>query len=172
MGRLDLHIDLAELTKVLTENHNDRLPAQAGAYLQQPAIRADSRQRVEDTIGDDTQVAAAHSLGTIVTYEALCAHPEWTVDTLVTIGFPLGDTIIHDRLEPTPLDGLGAWPGSVRRWVNVADAADPAAQHPLVGQFDGPLVEYAVSNGHRVHDPDPYLNNPWTDGAIAAGPRA
>jgi pimeloyl-ACP methyl ester carboxylesterase len=169
---IDPQIDLAELTKLLTENHYDRLLAQAGAYLQEPTIRTRARQRLEAVIGTDTEVVVAHSLGTIVTYETLCAHPEWTIDTLVTIGCPLGGPLIHERLDPAPVDGVGAWPGSVRHWVNISDAADPAAQHHLVGQFDGPLVEYAVDNGHRVHDPEPYLNNPWTGGAIAGGLRA
>jgi hypothetical protein len=26
-----------------------------------------------------------------------------------------------------------------------------------------------VDNGHRVHDPEPYLNNRWTGQAVAAG---
>ena len=53
--RLDPHVDLAELTKSLTESHVDRLLAQAAAYLQQPSIRGAARARVEAAIGKITQ---------------------------------------------------------------------------------------------------------------------
>ncbi len=166
---IDPHVDLAELTKMLTENHYDRLLAQAAAYLQQPSVRPAARQRVEAAVGPDTEVVVAHSLGTLVAYETLCAHPEWTVGTFVTIGCPLAGDMIHQSLDPAPVDGVGRWPGAVRTWTNIADPDDPAARNHLSGRFAGPVVEYAVDNGHRVHDPEPYLNNPWTGRAVAAG---
>lgn len=166
---IDPHVDLAELTRMLTENHYDRLLAQAAAYLQQPTVRAAARRRVEAAVGADTEVVVAHSLGTLVAYETLCAHPEWSVGALVTIGCPLAGEMIHEMLDPGPVAGVGPWPGAVRTWTNIADPDDPAAHNLLSGHFDGTVVEYAVDNGHRVHDPEPYLNNPWTGAAIAAG---
>ena len=116
---------------------------------------------------EDTTVVVAHSLGTLVAYEALCAHPEWGITDFVTIGCPLAANVVHPRLEPCPTDGTGVWPGSVLRWTNIADANDPAAANPLAGKFAGSVMEYRVDNGHRVHDPEPYLNNRWTGRAIA-----
>ena len=47
-----------------------------------------------------------HSLGSVVAYEALCAHPEWPVRALVTLGSPLGiRNLIFDRLVPAPAAG-------------------------------------------------------------------
>ncbi len=51
----------------------------------------------------------------------------------------------------------------------MADPDDPAAAISLVGRFDGTVTEFAVDNGHRVHDPEPYLNNRWTGQAMAHG---
>ena len=99
---LDPNVDLAELTKLLTENHYDRLLAQAAAYLQQPEVRAAARARVEAAVGPDTRVVVAHSLGTLVAYETLCAHPEWAVTDFVTIGCPLAGDMIHAQLDPGP----------------------------------------------------------------------
>ena len=166
---LDPHVDLADLTKLLTENHYDRLLAQAAAYLQQPDVRTGARARVEAAVGPDTQVVVAHSLGTLVAYETLCAHPEWTVTDFVTIGCPLAGDMIHELLDPGPTEGVGPWPGAVRTWTNIADPDDPAARNALSGRFDGEIVEYKVDNGHRVHDPEPYLNNCWTGQAVATG---
>jgi pimeloyl-ACP methyl ester carboxylesterase len=165
--RLDPHVDLAELTKMLTENHFDRLLAQAAAYLQQPSLRAAARARFEEAIGPDTRVVVAHSLGTLVSYEALCAHPEWPVTDYVTIGCPLAGDIIRDRLDPCPCDGVSPWPGSVLRWTNIVDPDDPAGRTTPSGRFAGQVTEYKVDNGHRVHDPEPYLNNRWTGQAVA-----
>jgi hypothetical protein len=166
---LNPSVDLDELIKSLIEHHFDRLLAQAAAYLQEPAVRSAARQRVEAVVADDTRVVVAHSLGTIVAHEALCAHPDWGVTDFVTIGCPLAATVVHPWLQSCPSEGKGAWPGSVRRWTNIADAVDPAAAHSLRVQFDGPVIEYQVDNGHRVHDPEPYLNNRWTGQAVAAG---
>ena len=166
---LDPTVDLDELVKMLVEHHFDRLLAQAAAYIQQPVVRTAARARVETAIDADTRVVIAHSLGTLVAYEALCAHPEWGVTDFVTIGCPLAANVVHPWLEPCPTDGTGVWPASVRRWTNIADAHDPAATNSLVGRFGGPVTEYKVDNGHRAHDPEPYLNNRWTGRAVANG---
>ncbi len=166
---VDPTIDLAELTKQLQENHFDRLLAQAAAYLQGPDLRAQAQARVEAAVSDDTRVVVAHSLGTLVAYETLCRHPEWGVTDLVTMGCPLASDLIHARLEPCPADGVGCWPGSVQTWTNVADPDDPAARAALGGCFAGSVTDRKVDNGHRVHDPEPYLNNPWTGRAVADG---
>jgi hypothetical protein len=63
---------------------------QVKAYLTDDTIRRAATHRVEDAITNDTRVVVAHSLGTVVAYEALCAHPEWPVHTFVTLGSPLG----------------------------------------------------------------------------------
>ena len=114
-------------------------------------------------------MVVAHSLGTLVAYETLCEHPEWGVTDLVTIGCPLAGDMIHAQLDPGPTEGVGSWPGSVQTWTNIADPDDPAARNHLLGCFAGEIVEYKVDNGHRVHDPEPYLNNSWTGQAVAAG---
>ena len=107
--------------------------------------------------------------GTVVSYEALCAHPEWPVTDYVTIGCPLAGDLIRDRLDPCPSEGLSPWPGSVLRWTNIVNPDDPAARTTPCGRFRGDVIEYKVDNGHRVHDPEPYLNNRWTGQAVAAG---
>ena len=100
-------------------------------------------------------------------YETLALHPEWHVRGLVTMGSPLGGVRILPLLDPAPVDGRGRFPGGAAAWVNIRNADDPACVRPIPEAFDGPVVERLVDNGHRVHDPEPYLNNPTTGGAIA-----
>jgi pimeloyl-ACP methyl ester carboxylesterase len=169
MTSADPTVNLDELIKTLAEHHFDRLLAQAAAYIQQPDVRRAAQDRVVEAVDPDTRVLVAHSLGTLVAYEALCAHPEWSVTDFVTIGCPLAADVVHPWLHPCPEDGTGAWPGSVVSWTNIADGHDPAAASSLCGRFSGPVTEYRVDNGHRVHDPEPYLNNRWTGQAVATG---
>src|SRR5207253_8529600 len=80
-------------------------------YLSDDSIRREARKRVTDQVSEDTRIIVAHSLGTIVAYEALCAHPEWPVRTFVTLGSPLGiRNLIFDRLDPPIHNQLGQWP--------------------------------------------------------------
>lgn len=164
----DPDIDLDELVKVLSDQHLDRLLAQAGAYLENEDIRRLARARLEAVIGSDTEVVIAHSLGTVVAYETICQHPEWELAGLVTMGSPLGGEMILQLLDPPPEQGRGRYPDGVGRWVNIRNADDPACIRPLSDVFDGPVTERLVDNGHRVHDPEPYLNNPTTGDVIAA----
>lgn len=104
---------------------------EVATYLRTPGgeQRTAARNEVARVIAArKPQIVVAHSLGTIVAYEALWAHPELAVDLLITLGSPLGlSHIVFPRLEPPPRAGLGARPPGVRRWVNVADVGDPIA---------------------------------------------
>ncbi|MFB6717036.1 hypothetical protein ACFCZY_36665 [Streptomyces sp. NPDC056237] len=89
------------------------------------------------------RVVLAHSLGTVVTYETLHAHPELQVELLVTMGSPLAlPHGVFDRLVPNPTGApsarFGVRPAGVARWVNIADPGDPVAIPPrLARAFTG-----------------------------------
>ena len=130
-------------------------------------LRDRLRTRIEDVLDGDTRVLVAHSLGTVLSYTALSNHPDWAIHTFVTLGSPLASPMILDSLEPALADGHGAWPGSVKRWVNVRAVGDKAAAVPLGETFGERVEEVLVDNGHRAHAPEPYLNAAATGAAIA-----
>lgn len=138
---------------------------QVRAYLTDPAIRSAVQQRVLAAIGPDTRVVIGHSLGSVVAYETLAAHPVAT--SLVTLGSPLGiRNLVFDRLEPGPADGRGHWPGSVTSWTNVADSGDVVALvKELAPRFDG-VADVLVHNGAKAHDCRPYLTAEETGRAV------
>ena len=70
-------------------------------------VRAEVRDLVAATISDrQARIVIAHSLGTVVAYEALHAHPDLEVDLLITLGSPLAlPNAIFDRLQPPPAAG-------------------------------------------------------------------
>ncbi|WP_181359185.1 hypothetical protein [Streptomyces sporangiiformans] len=149
---------------------------QVHGYLTDPDLRAQATARVADQIREDTRVVVAHSLGSVVAYEALCARPGHGVGALVTIGSPLGipNLILH-RLQPPPLmlggPPRGVWPGDAELvWTNLADAGDVVALVKDLRSAFGEQVRCAiVHNGARAHDASAYLTDPLCGRAVADG---
>jgi hypothetical protein len=108
-----------------------------------------------------------------VAYEALCANPQWPVRALVTLGSPLGiPNLVFERLTPTPTGGVGAWPGGVAGWANLADPDDVVALRkqlaPLFPAPDGGsgVEDHLVNNGDEPHKFSHYLNAEPTGAAL------
>jgi hypothetical protein len=143
---------------------------QVRSYFTQPDMRVAIQERVEAAVEPDTRVIVGHSLGSVIAYEALAAHPEWPVTTLVTLGSPLGTRrLVFDRLVPAPRDERGQWPGSISAWTNVSDAGDAVAiVKRLAPLFGDRIVDISVHNGAKAHDVRPYLTAAETGRAIAA----
>jgi pimeloyl-ACP methyl ester carboxylesterase len=145
---------------------------QVKAYFTKPEVRERIQHRFAEAIGCDTEVVVAHSLGSVVAYEALCAHPDWPVARLVTLGSPLAiRNMILDRLTPKPSqrDGRwrGAWPDGVRTWVNIADRLDfVALVKTLAPTFGASIVDVEINNGARLHDVRRYLTAAETGNAV------
>ncbi|MFG2548460.1 hypothetical protein [Streptomyces sp. NPDC048581] len=144
---------------------------QVRRYLTNDILRAAARARVEEAIGPDTRVVVAHSLGSVVAYEALCARPDHQVRALVTLGSPLGMRMVLDRLRPEP----GGWPGT-SAWTNVVDEGDVVAAVKDLSLFFGTGVSgmtevtgKVVHNGSHAHDATLYLTAKETGEAVAEG---
>ncbi|MGW4371344.1 hypothetical protein ACWEKT_37465 [Nocardia takedensis] len=151
---------------------------QVRRYLTEPELREQIRTRVRAGITDDTRVVVAHSLGSVVAYETLCATDDHPVRALVTIGSPLGiPSLIFDRLQPAPVRGIGVWPGGEELvWSNFADSGDAVALvkelNPLFGSSLAERVwDTLVCNGSHAHSAVPYLTEKLLGQAIAGGLR-
>ncbi len=155
------------LSRMAGEAAFDRTVDLVAIMSAEPDLQARMRARMESRVGEDTRVIVAHSLGSVLSYIALSNHPDWTVDTYVTLGSPLASPMVHGLAESF-VEDFGAWPGSVKRWVNVRALADQACSVPLTAKFGPKVEEVVVDNGHRAHAPEPYLNSAVTSGAIAA----
>jgi hypothetical protein len=84
------------------------------------AAVADVAEAIQCTRPD---VVIAHSLGSVVAYEALWAYPEQPVDLLLTIGSPLAmPDIVLNRLSVH--EGPRRRPPGVAKWINIADPGD------------------------------------------------
>ncbi|WP_203687237.1 hypothetical protein [Streptomyces sp. SID14515] len=132
-------------------------------YLDAPDARTAARDEVATTItSTGARVVIAHSLGSVVAYEALHAHPEIEIDLFLTLGSPLGlPHGVFDRLAPSPVDGTGQRPPGVRRWVNVSDHGDIVAiPRPFKQRF--PTVDLDLTDSiapFDFHRASPYLRS-------------
>ena len=63
----------------------------------------------------------AHSMGTVIAFDALKQNPRYVVDLLVTMGSPLGLTAVQIDLTD---QGHPPFPPNVHRWLNVFDGID------------------------------------------------
>ncbi len=164
-------LGLDTLTQAASEAAFDRTVDMVTTMTTTPDLRERIWSRIESVVTDETRVLVGHSLGSVVSYNALRRNPQWKVHTFVTLGSPLGQRTVLDQLDPPIVEGQG-WPGSVQRWVNVAAVGDRAAAVPrLAAVFDDRVEDVAVDNGHRAHDPEPYLNAAATGAAVAAALR-
>ena len=172
-GVADALADLqdGEAVKALGQAVNEAAFDRTVDMLTMMTTEADLRDQLLGRIGSevrkDTRVLVAHSLGSLLAYSALAAHPEWPIRTFITLGSPLAHPMVLDGLVPAPVEGRGVWPGAIERWVNVRAVNDVAATVSLVDAFGPRVEECLVDNGHRAHAPEPYLNCSLTGAAIA-----
>jgi hypothetical protein len=131
--------------------------------------------RIHQTLTPDTTVLIGHSLGSIAAYEYLCRYRPASVQLLITLGCPLGiPRLVFDKLTPRPVNGAGAWPGTIASWVNVADPDDIVAlRKDLSGLFPpahgvSSIGDRLVDNGDAPHAIARYLNARETGQALAA----
>ncbi|WP_371664762.1 hypothetical protein [Streptomyces sp. NBC_00280] len=102
------------------------------------------------------RVVLAHSLGTVVAYEALHAHPELQVELLVTLGSPLAlPHGVFDRLVPGPTGAPPARP--LRRSAGRCCAVGEHRGSRRPGGHPAPACPSLHRNQrgpHRSHSPD------------------
>jgi hypothetical protein len=161
---------LTLLAEHIGKEQLQRTLAQLGEYFGDDDVRAAVHARVRAAIAADTRVILAHSLGSVVAYEVLMALDSPPAIDLVTLGSPLGRAaLIGDRVRPQFTEGVGGRPSMVRQWTDIVSVGDPVADgHPVASCIPG-IVSVRVDNGHRAHDPEPYLCARETGAAVLAG---
>ncbi|EOD63055.1 hypothetical protein H480_39070 [Amycolatopsis vancoresmycina DSM 44592] len=147
------------------------LARDANSYLTKPGRRRAAREIVAAAIEQHhPRVLVAHSLGSVVAYEALHAYPQLKVDLFVTVGSPLGlPFAIFDALEPEPAEGRGTRPVGVGKWVDLADPGDLVAVPKRLGdRFPVDRHEQCAIGMLDFHTLGAYLAHDRTALTIAA----
>jgi hypothetical protein len=144
---------------------------QVRSYMSDQSKRQEIQARLVACVRDDACIVIGHSLGSVVAYEVLAAHPEWNIEVFITLGSPLGiHNVIFERLSPRPTGGIGAWPGKIKNWVNIADSGDVVALNKkLASLFGREITDHLIHNGATAHDVSRYLTAKETGQALLLG---
>lgn len=104
-------------------------------YQRADGARYQVRRELRDRLIKDLRAAqemgekiiiVSHSMGTMIAYDVLRNVPDCPqVDTLFTLGSPLGVTEVQDELQATDAKKVDFPAAKLRRWVNVFDPLDP-----------------------------------------------
>ena len=116
-------------------------------------MRAELRRRLLDALRAASEkaeniVLVTHSMGTMVAYDVLRNCDDCPpVDTLFTLGSPLGIQEVQDELVATDRETVDFPASRLRRWVNVYDPLDVVCgADPILAS------NFAAVDGRKVED--------------------
>jgi pimeloyl-ACP methyl ester carboxylesterase len=116
-------------------------------------VRRELRERLLRELGaaadkGEKIVLVSHSMGTMVAYDVLRNCPQCPgVDTLITLGSPLGITEVQDELVAAGASKVEFPAAKLRRWINIYDPLDP-----VCGADPKFANDFAPVDGKRVED--------------------
>ena len=142
-----------------------KLAKDFAAYLEDDAFAEEARRRLREKLcalmeRGDKIMLIAHGTGSVIAYDVLwelsndtATYPEFgelKVDQWLTLGSPLGDSIVQKRLLGAKERDENRFPSNVISWQNLA-AEDDYACHDttLADDFKKMMVQKRVS---AVHD--------------------
>ncbi len=130
-----------------------------------------------------------HSMGSVIAYDSLWElwHVEGRrdrIDTLLSLGSPLGMRFAQRRLRGVRERGARRYPSNIRQWLNIAAEGDLTALDPTVADDFAPMLTYGQvekivdidsgifnffrnEEGLNVHRSYGYLVNPRVGEVVA-----
>ncbi len=115
-------------------------PDMAHYWNEESYFGSDVRNRLTPVLrtafdNDDELLLVSHSLGTMISFDNLWKFSHYgeyrheyglskKVDLFVTLGSPLGDENVKERLKGSSNKGFRKYPTNIRRWCNIAAEDD------------------------------------------------
>lgn len=90
-----------------------------------------------------------HSMGTVIAYDSLwelshVGRDHVVVDTLLTMGSPLGQRYMQKRIMGAGQTGFDRYPNNIRRWANLSAVGDLTALDPYLVNDFGEMLELGL----------------------------
>jgi triacylglycerol esterase/lipase EstA (alpha/beta hydrolase family) len=155
-----IHKYFKELEIYYTEEYRDKNNTK---YSAKDVIRKKAADVLKKHKNDEIFLIA-HSMGSIVIYDVLTfLLPGFKIDTLVTMGSPLGLPIImskiatEQKLKPHIKEKLKTPPGVKRNWYNFSDLEDKIAiNYNLADDYDKnangvKATDFVVNNNYEIN---------------------
>ena len=122
--------------------------------LDENGIAAHTRRMLKVALRAATQgrhpvLLVAHSMGSVIAYDSLwelshSGRDHVDVDTLLTMGSPLGQRYMQKRIMGANKTGFERYPNNVRRWTNLAAVGDLTALDPYLVNDFGEMLELGL----------------------------
>jgi hypothetical protein len=90
-----------------------------------------------------------HSMGSVIGYDTLwqLTHQpgdDMQIDLMLTTGSPLGQKLIQRRLLGFRNEGVGRYPGNIRRWTNIAAVGELTAIDMALNNDFGEMIRFGL----------------------------
>lgn len=91
----------------------------------------------------------AHSMGSVIAYDSLwelshSGRDHVVLDTLLTMGSPLGQRYMQKRLKGAKKVGYGRYPNNIKHWKNLAAVGDLTALDPYLANDFEEMLELGL----------------------------
>lgn len=113
-------------------------------------IREELKEQLRPILAKDEKVLLiAHSLGSVIAYDTLweLSHLEnlpGKVDTLLTIGSPLGMNYVQRRLIGNKYTNKKKYPANIKCWVNISAEGDITALDRIFADDFGEMINLKI----------------------------
>ncbi len=105
-----------------------------------------------------------HSMGSVIAYDSLweLSHQSFekiTLDSLLTIGSPLGQRLVQKRLLGASNEGRDQYPLNIGRWINISAVGDLTSVDAKLANDFGEMVSLGLSSMVVDHSTYNYFRN-------------
>lgn len=91
----------------------------------------------------------AHSMGSVIAYDSLWElsrgdYADMRLDMLLTLGSPLGQHYMQQRLKGAAETGVDRYPANIRQWRNLSAVGDLTALDPILADDFADMLELGL----------------------------
>lgn len=149
MGNEKLELHLRDLRRYV--RNKEGVADKTRAMLQAPLTKAANESRPILLIG--------HSMGSVIAYDTLWqlsheSKESVALDTLLTLGSPLGQKLIRRKLLGHDRQGAGRYPNNIGTWRNIAAVGDLTAIEMNVKEHFSAMLDLGLTS--RIEDQKTY----------------
>lgn len=160
-GNENLELHLKDLRRYVRNRQG--IADATRALVNQPLRDAAQKDRPTLLIG--------HSMGSVIAFDALwqlshASEERCQLDTLLTLGSPLGQKLIKNRLLGNKREGVGRYPTNIGKWVNIAAVGELTAIDRQLANDYAEMRELGLIDSFEDHTTFNYFRDGGKDGKL------
>ena len=161
IGNEKLELHLRDLHRYV--QNVDDVADKTRAMLKAPLMQAADEGRPILLIG--------HSMGSVIAYDTLWqlsheARQPFALDTLLTLGSPLGQKLIRRQLLGYGRSGMERYPDNISNWINISAVGDLTAIEMSVNPHYSEMLDLGLIRRIEDHATYTYFRDHGTDGSL------